>query len=128
MKQRGRKPSILYVESHQRNRDFCTQVLERSNYQVTKALQDNALKIAKTEAFDLYIVDLRLSNGFALDLCERLRQLDRSTPIILCSEDSTGLRKAESFPRNEPQIKTCSPAELFQAVVHLIAVRTSIVE
>jgi DNA-binding response OmpR family regulator len=44
--------------------------------------------LAKTEYFDLYILDLQLAYGDGIELCKRLRTFDPNTPVIFCTGTS----------------------------------------
>ena len=77
---------ILYIEDHDDTRELVTLVLTNSNYRVTTASSSKeALKLAREENFDLYILDSRLPDGSGIELCKRLRKLDHGTPIMFLS-------------------------------------------
>jgi len=42
----------------------------------------DGLRLAKVEAFDLYILDSKLPDGRGAELCVKIREFDRATPII----------------------------------------------
>lgn len=44
-----------------------------------------ALELLAREAFDLFILDLKLPDMDGLQLCTRIRQLDPNAPIVFCS-------------------------------------------
>ncbi len=37
------------------------------------------------EQFDLFVLDSKLPDGTGVELCERIRQRDQTTPILFCS-------------------------------------------
>jgi DNA-binding response OmpR family regulator len=44
-----------------------------------------ARALLRTESFDLYILDYRLPDMTGIDLCSRIRQTDKQTPIMFFS-------------------------------------------
>ncbi|HEX8090122.1 MAG TPA: response regulator, partial [Blastocatellia bacterium] len=57
-------------------------------YEVTVAASAvEALKRAMCEKFDLYLLDVRLSDGTGIELCEQIRAFDSKTPVVVCSGD-----------------------------------------
>ena len=46
---------------------------------------EEALKLAREQHFDLYILDSWLPDGKGVELCKRLREFDRRTPIMFLS-------------------------------------------
>jgi CheY-like chemotaxis protein len=73
------------------NEDTCLMIsviLGQTGYQVTTANSiTEGLRLAKTRAFDLYILDLWFKEGSGLELCRQIRALDPTTPIVICSAD-----------------------------------------
>jgi DNA-binding response OmpR family regulator len=77
---------ILYIEDHEDTRELITLVLGRCNHRVTTASRiDDALKLAREQRFDLYILDSWLPDGTGIELCKRLREFDDRTPIMFLS-------------------------------------------
>lgn len=82
----GLQSHILYIEDHADTRELVTLVLGESNYRVTTACSiKDALKLAREQQFDLYILDSWLPDGTGIDLCQLLREFDRGTPIMFLS-------------------------------------------
>ena len=68
---------ILYVEDDEDTRELVTYVLVKSNYKVIAAANwDDALMLARTNEFDLYLIDNWMSGGSGIDLCKKLREFD----------------------------------------------------
>ncbi len=62
-----------------------TLILE-PDYEVTSsATVTDALNLAKTSAFNLFIFDSRLPDGSGVDLCKQIRDFDGKTPILFYS-------------------------------------------
>jgi DNA-binding response OmpR family regulator len=77
---------ILYIEDHEDTRELITLVLAISNYRVTTTCSiEDALKLASEQRFDLYLLDSWLPDGTGIELCKRLREFDRGTPIMFLS-------------------------------------------
>jgi len=75
---------ILYIEDHEDTRELVTLVL--ANYRVTTTPSSKeALKLARQQHFDLYLLDSWLPDGSGLELCQQLREFDRETPIMFLS-------------------------------------------
>src|SRR5882762_9870546 len=55
----------------------------------------DGLRIAKVEPFDLFILDLRLPDGRGTELCVKIREFDRTTPIIFYSGDTEEQLRSE---------------------------------
>ncbi len=74
------KCRILYVDDHDDSAEMLKLVLADVDYEVDSARTvDQALAMAATVEFDLYVVDKRLPDGSGLEL---LKQLEKSTPGI----------------------------------------------
>jgi two-component system alkaline phosphatase synthesis response regulator PhoP len=81
-----RRSHILYIEDHEDTRELVTLVLAESNHRVTATSSSKeALELAREHHFDLYILDSWLADGTGIELCQRLREFDRVTPIMFFS-------------------------------------------
>jgi DNA-binding response OmpR family regulator len=77
---------ILYTEDDPDTRELITFVLNQSNCEVAAtASQEQALALARSVAFDLYLLDSWLPGLSGTDLCKRLREFDQTTPILFYS-------------------------------------------
>ncbi|HZS09184.1 MAG TPA: response regulator [Blastocatellia bacterium] len=54
---------------------------------ITARTVADGLRMARNERFDLYLMDLRFSDGNGLELCRQIRGFDPDTPIIFLSGD-----------------------------------------
>jgi len=73
---------ILYVDDHDDSAEMLKLLLAPMNYEVHSASTvEEALQRARTEQFDLYVLDKRLPDGSGLELC---RQLNVLTPDVAC--------------------------------------------
>lgn len=84
-----RRNRILCAETHEDTCQMLSLFLEREGHEV-RAAQTLAqcLELARTEAFDLYMVDDNYPDGTNIELCQRLRQLHPRTPILFFSSSA----------------------------------------
>lgn len=86
MKTRNR---ILFIDDNADTRYLVETWLGLSGYEVVTADSvASGLRIARADAFDLYLLDSRFTDGTGKKLCEKLREFDQSTPIIFYSGES----------------------------------------
>ena len=79
-------PRILFVDDNADIRFMIKEWLSQFNYEVATAeSMAEGLRLAKVEPFDLYILDARLPDGRGTELCIKIREFDRATPIIFYS-------------------------------------------
>ena len=77
---------ILYAEDDSDTRELVTLILEGENCQVIATENaDEALRLARTEHFDLYIIDNWMPGVSGVRLCEQLRKFDQYTPVLFYS-------------------------------------------
>jgi DNA-binding response OmpR family regulator len=92
------RPRILYADD---NEDACFMLsilLGFSDIETTSANTiGEALRLAQTEYFDLYLLDTRFPEGSGLDLCRRLREFNSQTPIVFYSGDAREIDKAKGL-------------------------------
>lgn len=89
---------ILYIEDNADTRELVSFVLSQANYEVVIAENsDKALTLARTMLFDLYMIDNWMPGGSGIDLCERFREFDSSTPILFYSGAAYDQDKSAAF-------------------------------
>lgn len=77
---------ILYIEDHEDTKELVSLVLAEANHRVTTTSSSkDALKLAREHHFDLYILESWIAGGSGIELCQRLREFDRFTPIMFFS-------------------------------------------
>lgn len=80
------KSKILLVEDHEDTSDLMVLLLNQLNYDVvTTTSVAEALSLAESANFDLFVLDSLLTDGTGTELCKRIRQRDGSTPILFYS-------------------------------------------
>ena len=79
---------ILFVDDHDDTRFLISYLLGEWGYEVVAAKNvDEGLRFARRGGFDLYLLDSRFGDGSGTELCEGIREFDKSTPIIFYSGD-----------------------------------------
>src|SRR5258706_5737898 len=80
------KPSpghVLYIEDDEDTRELVKYAMAMNNYKVIAAANlEDALRLARTNHFDLYLIDNWMSGGSGIELCKKLREFDSWTPIL----------------------------------------------
>lgn len=82
---------ILAVESYLESCELISQLLfvEKHNFDFTVTHSPNwALSLIKEQPFDLYIVKSRLPEMTGVELCRRIRKIDKETPILFLTGKS----------------------------------------
>ena len=92
------KCRILYVDDHEDSAEMFRLLLSSPDYEVQIAhTVEQALGLAKSQAFDLYVLDKRLPDGSGTDLCVTLTALTPDVPCIFYSGDAYELHRQEAF-------------------------------
>lgn len=77
---------ILCTEDDEDTRDLIVLMLNANNCDVvTSASSPESLHLARTQHFDLYLLDNWLSGSSGIELCKELRRFDPTTPILFFS-------------------------------------------
>jgi CheY-like chemotaxis protein len=86
------------VEDDKDTRELLTFVLALNNYKVVAAENcDDALMLARSGQFDLYLIDNWMSGCSGIDLCKKLREFDPSTPMLFYSGAAFENDKQQAF-------------------------------
>lgn len=92
------KCRILYVDDHQDSSEMLKLVLSEADYEVHTANSvDEALQLATSLEFDLYVLDKRLPDGSGLDLVKKLKNLTPGVPSIFYSGDVFEVHREEAM-------------------------------
>ena len=116
-------PRVLYIEDHEDTRELVTLVLEQRSYEVVSGTTiESGLALARSQHFDLYLLDSWLPDGSGLDLCRRIREFDKATPILFYSAAAYEADKdlAMRCGAQAYLVKPSQPSELCSLVVSLI--------
>ena len=91
---------ILIVDDDKNILKVIKMRLEAKGYQVTTATQaEKAIRIAKSEAFDLALVDLKLTKKDGIGVMEDLHQINPEMPIIILTAYGTIKSAVEAMKR-----------------------------
>lgn len=117
-------PRVLFIEDDADTRDLVSFVLTRENFDVVLATDsEEALQAAGAMSFELYLIDNWLPGESGVDLCKRLREFDRSTPILFYSGAAYEQDKRAAFAAGAQGylIKPMQIDALVEEVSHLIS-------
>jgi DNA-binding response OmpR family regulator len=79
---------ILITEDDADARELLYLYLTHQNFEVVLAANaEDALRIAREQQFDAYLLDNRLPEISGLELCSRIRRFDSYAPIVFYSGD-----------------------------------------
>jgi DNA-binding response OmpR family regulator len=115
---------ILYAEDDADTRELVTVVLEMQNCEVIATESyDDALRLAREEHFDLYLIDNWMPGISGVRLCELLRDFDQHTPVLFYSGAAyeTDIERALSSGAQGYLVKPADGDELVAEVMRLIS-------
>ena len=116
-------PRVLYIEDHDDTRELVTLVLEQRRFEVvTGSTIETGIALAGAQHFDLYLLDSWLPDGSGLDLCRKIREFDKATPILFYSAAAYEIDKDQAINSGAQAylIKPSQPSELCNLVTSLI--------
>jgi len=91
------KCRILYVDDNEDSAEMFKLILSGPDFEVEIALSiAEAIERAKSESFDLYVLDKRLPDGSGLELCTRLNALTPGVPCIFYTGDAYEVQRQEA--------------------------------
>jgi len=77
---------ILCVEDYHATCEMLVMLINLQGHEVTIArTAAEGLSLAKSEHFDLLLLDNWLPDGSGIDLCQQIREFDRETPVVFYS-------------------------------------------
>jgi DNA-binding response OmpR family regulator len=92
------KLRVLITEDDPDSRELLCLYLTHQNFHVVPADNaEDALRIARDQEVDAYLIDNRLPEISGVELCRRIRQFDSDTPIVFYSGDGDQSHKDEAF-------------------------------
>jgi DNA-binding response OmpR family regulator len=115
---------ILYAEDDADTRELVTLVLEMQNCQViATGSHDEALRLARAEQFDLYLLDNWIPGISGVRLCQLLREVDPQTPVLFYSGAAYERDKARALASGAQGylVKPVDGDELAAEVLRLIS-------
>ena len=119
------KCRVLCVDDHRDTSEMLQLLLSQEDYEVvTAAGVEEAIELAGTSSFDLYVLDKRLPDGSGLELCGRLHELTPGVPCIFYTGDAYEIHKQEALEAGaDAYVAKPDIDALIQAVHHLLAER-----
>lgn len=120
------KKRILCVENDHVSCEMLANFLHILGYEVVSANKGaDALRIARQESFDAYVLDNLLPDMSGIELCKQIRAIDEDTPIIFYSDavgqadrqeaKSAGAQSYINKPGNKDELEEAIP-KLFKRV------------
>lgn len=92
------KCRILYVDDHEDSSEMFRLLLSESDYEVhTARTIEEAMQLARSHEFDLYVLDKRLPDGSGMELCTVLNQLSPGVPCIFFTGDAYEIHRQEAM-------------------------------
>jgi len=92
------KCHILCVDDHVDTSEMLQLLLSEEDYEVqTAGTMEEARALARSQEFDLYVLDKRLPDGSGLELCETLSLLTPNVPCIFYTGDAYEMHKREAI-------------------------------
>jgi CheY-like chemotaxis protein len=89
---------ILYVDDHEDSAEMFRLLVSSPDYEVQTAQSvAEAMERARSEPFDLYVLDKRLPDGSGMDLCIMLNALTPGVPCIFYSGDAYEIHRQEAL-------------------------------
>jgi DNA-binding response OmpR family regulator len=85
------QPTVLLVEDDEATRNVMTRILVREGYlTLTAESSHDALSIlrAPLEPIDVVILDVHLPDVSGIDLCARIRELNPTLPVVVCTGEA----------------------------------------
>ena len=129
MKPPSLHPRVLFIEDDADTRELVSFVLRRENFEVVLATDsEEAMLVVGAMSFQLYLIDNWLPGESGVDLCKRLREVDRRTPILFYSGAAYEQDKRAAFAAGAQGYltKPMELGELVQEVSHLISEFTAV--
>lgn len=92
------KCRVLFIDDHEDTSEMLQLLLGKEDYEVTTATTvQEALQLATTEEFDLYVLDKRLPDGSGVELCTKLNELTPGVSCIFYSGDAYDVHRSEAM-------------------------------
>ena len=92
------KCRILYVDDHEDSAEMFRLLVSSPDYDVqTAQTVAEAVELAKSRSFDLYVLDKRLPDGSCMDLCIMLNALTPGVPCIFYTGDAYEIHRQQAI-------------------------------
>ena len=92
------KCRVLIIDDHDDTAEMLKILLGEEEYRVTTAAtMQEALSLAASKDFDLYVLDKRLPDGSGVELCTKLNQITPAVPCIFYTGDAYAIHRVEAM-------------------------------
>jgi DNA-binding response OmpR family regulator len=92
------KCRILCIDDHEDTSEMLKLLLVQEDYDVTTAVtMTEALSLAKSQEFDLYVLDRQLPDGSGLELCAKLGEVTPGVPCLFYTGDAYDIHRSEAL-------------------------------
>ena len=92
------KCRVLFIDDHEDTSEMFTLLLGEEDYEVENAKTvAEALRLASSQQFDLYVLDKHLPDGSGIELCAKLNELTPGVPCLFYTGDVYELHRAEAM-------------------------------
>ena len=92
------KCRVLIIDDHDDTTEMLKILLGEEDYEVTTtATMQEALSLAASKVFDIYVLDKHLPDGSGLELCTKLNQVTPGVPCIFYSGDAYDIHRVEAI-------------------------------
>ncbi|MCM3873910.1 MAG: response regulator [Pyrinomonadaceae bacterium] len=89
---------ILCVDDHEDTSEMLKLLLAQEDYEVVTAVNiEDALRLAQSEDFDLYVLDKRLPDGSGIELCAKLIAATPDVPCMFYTGDAYEVHRREAM-------------------------------
>ena len=118
------KCRILYVDDHEDSAEMLKLILSESDYEFHSAKTiEEALDLARTHEFDLYVLDKYLPDGSGLELCKQLGRLTPTVPCIFYTGDTYEIHREVQAAGAQGYIAKPEVEKLIETVHKLLSER-----
>jgi len=118
------KCRILYVDDHEDSTEMLKLILSESDYEFHSAKTiEEALDLARTHEFDLYVLDKYLPDGSGLELCKQLGRLTPTVPCIFYTGDTYEIHREVIAAGAQAYIAKPEIEKLIETVHQLLSER-----
>lgn len=92
------KCRILCIDDHDDTSEMLKLLLISEDYEVrTAATMQEALALASSQQFDLYVLDRYLPDGNGLDLCAKLQEITPGVPCIFYTGAAYAIHRTQAM-------------------------------
>ena len=89
---------ILCVDDHDDTSEMLKLILSHEDYEVVTARTgEEAMQLAKTGEYDLYVLDKHLPDRSGLDLCTELNLITPGVPCLFYTGDAYEVHRSEAL-------------------------------